>query len=157
MADPYDLLSLQAEFGVAVDDGDEARLRRLAAELFAAIDEGRLGGCEVVRILEETGAAKKLDAFMARRAGKPIEEDVARRAVWGDEAGPDEAVPKAPRKPPLGSLIKQAELAGKTVTGSVTTRDGHTLTYGAPTAKAEAEPTTTADNELARWRRKHAR
>ena len=55
------------------------------------------------------------------------------------------------RKPrSIATMIKQAEKTGKSVS-SVTTADGVTLTFGQTVENGTA---TTADDELATWRRK---
>jgi hypothetical protein len=60
-----------------------------------------------------------------------------------------------PRPMRLSRLKTVLDKARKAGAASVTTPEGYTYTLGQPAS--EAELTTTADDELARWRRKHAR
>ncbi len=60
--------------------------------------------------------------------------------------------PRLPRRPSFKRMIAQAEKAGMVVAG--VTADG-TVLFGRPTAALEVE--LTADDELARWRKRHAR
>ena len=46
---------------------------------------------------------------------------------------------RSPRKPTIGTLIKQAEKAGRTVT-SITTSEGVTLRFGEPNPTEVANP-----------------
>ncbi len=67
--------------------------------------------------------------------------------------------PKTPRKPRPAAVIKQLEQStGKRVTGVALAADGGItrVTFGEP-SPSEAPSALTADDELERWRRKHAR
>jgi hypothetical protein len=58
------------------------------------------------------------------------------------------------RKPRLKTVLYKARKAGA---ASVTTPEGYTYTLGHATEHQIDTELTTADDELARWRRKHAR
>jgi hypothetical protein len=83
-----------------------------------------------------------LEPFAAPPAAIEVSSDVQLR-------------PRRQRKPRPATVIKQIEKdTGKSVTGVTVAADGSiTLTFGSG-GKAEL---TTADDELERWRRKHAR
>lgn len=130
--------------GSACDDPDDLdhiidRLRKTAAP--PALEALRTS---FIDLGESVCEANRLAEEISRKAHPDVGEAVRTAAP--------ETRPRKPRKRRPATVIKQIEKdTGKTVT-SYTAPDGTTLTFDSSDAKAQ--PLTTADDELERWRRK---